>query len=118
MTSYRAMGTTDEITTCEVCGKPELKGTVMLGILDADGNTEEIVYAGSTCAARKVGGKAARIRQDAANANYRRTQAVKFAHQQLADWEPIEGNRIAIRELYFTANPSARGHVNAPQRVA
>ena len=40
------------------------------------------------------------------------------ARQQLSWWEPIEFDRKAILDLYFTGNPSARGLVNAPQRVA
>ena len=36
--AYRVLGTTDEVTTCDICGKVELKGTIVLGVLDADGN--------------------------------------------------------------------------------
>lgn len=120
MTNYRVRGTTDDVTTCQQCGKPELKGTVILDILDADGNTEDVIYAGSTCAAKMAGGRTtgAKIRQQAQAADYRRAEAVKFARERLGWWEPIEGDRKAIREQYFTANPSARGHVNAPERVA
>lgn len=120
MTGYAVRGTTDDVTTCQQCGRPELKGTVILAILDADGNTEDVTYAGTTCAAKMAGGRTtgAKIRQQADAADYRRQQAVAYARQQLSWWEPIEGDRVAIREQYFTANPSARGHVNAPQRVA
>ena len=41
--AYRVRGTTDDVTTCQICGKPELRGTVVLDILDADGNTEDIM---------------------------------------------------------------------------
>lgn len=116
--SYRVRGTTDDVTTCQICGKPELKGTVVLDILDADGNTEDVTYAGTTCAAKITGSKATSIKNAAAAADYRRTRALENARQQLSWWEPIEGDRKAIRELYFTGNPAARGLVNAPQRVA
>ena len=118
--AYRVRGTTDDVTTCQICGKPELKGTVILDILDEDGNTEDITYAGSTCAAKLAGGRAtgARISKEARAADYSRQRAIEHARQQLSWWEPIEGDRAAIRELYFTANPAARGQVNAPQRVA
>ena len=120
MTSYRVRGTTDDVTTCQQCGKPELKGTVILDILDADGNTEDVTYAGSTRAAKMAGGRVtgAKIRQQADAADYRRAEAVRYARERLGWWEPIENDRKAIREQYFTANPSARGHVNAPERVA
>lgn len=116
--AYRVRGTTDDVTTCQICGKPELKGTVILDILDEDGNTEEVTYAGTTCAAKLAGRKATAIRNDAAAADYSRQRAIEHARQQLSWWEPIEGDRAAIRELYFKANPGARGQVNAPQRVA
>lgn len=115
--AYRVRGTTDEMTTCQICGKPELKGTVILDILDEDGNTEDITYAGSTCAAKLTGRKSASIKGAAAAADLTRRQAVDFARQQLSWWEPIEFNKPAIRDLYFGSNPSARGKVNCIERV-
>ena len=60
--TYRYVGITDECVQCEKCGKAELKSTVVLSILDADGNHTDYVYYGSTCAARalkiKGGGRA------------------------------------------------------------
>lgn len=53
--AYVMLGTTDEHTQCESCGRPELRGTVVLGVLDADGNVEGVAYFGSTCAARALG---------------------------------------------------------------
>lgn len=119
-TRYANRGTTDDVTTCQICGKPELRGTVILGILDADGNTEDVTYAGTTCAARVIGGQAtgASVRRDADAANYRRARAVEQAREQLTWWEPIEFDRQAIRDLYFGANPGARTKVNAIERVA
>ena len=74
MLRYKFLGTTDEITACECCGKMDLKQTV--GIEDLD--TGEQLHFGTTCAARalklqvtevKRGTKAAddeRYRQEAA----------------------------------------------------
>jgi hypothetical protein len=62
MTSYRIHGITDDTDTCEICGKAELRRVVMLAVLDADGNTEEIIYAGTTCAARKLAQRGTRVR--------------------------------------------------------
>ena len=46
------IGTTDEVTTCDYCGRDELKGTVTLAILDDEGSdTGEVAYYGVTCAA-------------------------------------------------------------------
>lgn len=53
---YRVVGRTDDVLTCELCGKPELTHTVMLEALDAAGNgTGDITYYGKTCAARAAG---------------------------------------------------------------
>jgi hypothetical protein len=56
MKAYTVKGTTDEVTTCELCGRDELKGTVVLVSLDADGNPDgEPSYFGTSCAAKAAG---------------------------------------------------------------
>jgi hypothetical protein len=49
MSNYKILGTTDERTTCDNCGKTGLKSTVALD----DGIN--VVYFGSHCAARATG---------------------------------------------------------------
>lgn len=98
-TNYRIHGVTDDTDTCEVCGKIELRRVVMLAALDADGNTEEIVYAGTTCAARMLAkrGKrttAAKVRDAASAATLVAAQARKFA----AEMAPLSLSR------YIAAN--------------
>jgi hypothetical protein len=54
--AYRVKGTTDDVTECELCGKEELKGTVMLVPLDAEGNEDGgVSYFGTSCAAKAAG---------------------------------------------------------------
>lgn len=54
--AYRVKGTTDDVTDCELCGKVELKGTVVLVPLDAEGNEDgEVCYFGTSCAAKAAG---------------------------------------------------------------
>lgn len=48
-TVVRYLGTTDEVTTCDCCGRSELKSTVALSIDDADP-----VHFGVVCAARAL----------------------------------------------------------------
>ena len=56
MKVYRIKGTTDEVTTCDLCGRQELKGTVVLIALDADGNADgDPSYLGTSCAAKAAG---------------------------------------------------------------
>ncbi len=83
--TYRAMGMVDDVTTCEICGKPELKGTVRLVIIDADGAEDGEVYAGVTCAARRAGRKASDIRTEAVRADRERLQAKRDAHRAWSD---------------------------------
>lgn len=75
---YKAMGFTDDITSCDLCGREELKGTVRLVVRDADGDEAGEVYAGVVCAAKADGRKAAEVRaeakraEDEARATYQR----------------------------------------------
>jgi hypothetical protein len=52
---FRVAGMTDEITTCELCGRNELRGTVQMIELDADGNDVTDHYFGTSCAAKAAG---------------------------------------------------------------
>jgi hypothetical protein len=83
--TYQARGTTDEITQCEICGKPELKGTVRLALVDPDGGVVDEVYAGVVCAARRAGRKAADIRTEAARADRAHDEAVREAFRAWDD---------------------------------
>jgi len=85
-TTYRMHGTTDDTDTCEFCGKIELRSVVMLAALVDGEETGELIYADSTCAARKLAqsGKrvsAARVRDASAAAGRVMTQAREFASE-------------------------------------
>jgi hypothetical protein len=51
---YTLLGVDEEVTTCEHCGKADLKCTVVLGALDADGNVEREARFGRSCAAKAL----------------------------------------------------------------
>ncbi|WP_326812149.1 hypothetical protein [Streptomyces scopuliridis] len=57
MAGWTVRGMVNDITECELCGKVDLRGTVHLITEDGDE-----IYAGTTCAARKVGSTAAKVR--------------------------------------------------------
>ncbi len=60
--AFQVVGTTDDVTTCGLCGRDELRGTIVLAVLDADGNdTGERNYYGSTCGAKAAGWTVAEI---------------------------------------------------------
>lgn len=60
--AFAVLGTTDDVTTCELCGREDLRGTTALEVLDADGNgTGELLHYGSDCGARAAGWTAAEM---------------------------------------------------------
>lgn len=52
---YRIIGTTDDITTCDACGRTGLTHTIVLAITDPNGDTDGHVHFGSVCGARAAG---------------------------------------------------------------
>jgi hypothetical protein len=49
-TIYRNLGFTDEVTSCDCCGKTDLKGTYVIENLQ----TGDIMYFGCVCAAKRM----------------------------------------------------------------
>jgi len=91
----RALGTDDSVTTCDCCGKVNLKFTVTMELDDG-----EIVHYGSVCAGRNTGktrpqinaeikSEAKRVR-DAADAEYRASAAFVAYRDRL-----IERDRLS-----------------------
>lgn len=83
--AFRVLGTTNDVTTCEHCGRNELKGTIILAALDADGNEEGVTYFGATCGARAAGWTTKDIRTKATAANRERQEAERIARQAAHD---------------------------------
>lgn len=52
---YRVLGVDDEVVVCEKCGKSDLRCTVVLGVIDADGDMTGEVRFGRDCALRALG---------------------------------------------------------------
>lgn len=77
--TYTVLGTTDEVTECGICGKVELKGTM---VLDVDGTA---VYAGFTCGARLAGRPVKEFRTEAARADRAAVEARRAAEQAERD---------------------------------
>lgn len=103
---FRYIGVTDECIECQKCGKADLKSTIVLAILDADGNDEEITYYGSTCAARalsawgmRVKGGGREILQSARWATEKLQTAAKDARERLAKYGlPEQHTTLTPRE--------------------
>jgi len=118
LTAYRVRGTTDDVTECQICGKPELKGTVILDILDADGNIEDITYAGTTCAGRLTSTPAKRIRQQAGMADYAAAQRVEWAQEKVAAFAAAEHDDALLAETFFARNPAQRARRTPAEAAA
>lgn len=74
-TRFRLLGIDDEVTDCECCGKADLKCTMALSELDADGNEVGIVRYGRDCGARALGWK---VSADRAEKLARRTATLRY----------------------------------------
>jgi len=84
MTSrYALLGLDDEVTACELCGKADLKCTMALSELDADGNELGIVRFGRDCGARALGW---RVSADRAEKIARGTATMRGADSDRIFW--------------------------------
>lgn len=100
--AFKVLGTTGDVTECEHCGRTELKGTIVLGILDADGNPDgDAVYFGAVCGARAAGWTTKDIRKAATAADRAATEAERAA-------------RSAAAEADYDASRLLRGTADCP----
>jgi len=80
--AYRILGTTDDVTECELCGRTELKGSIVLAVLDADSNEAGIVYYGASCGARAAGWITKDVRTKAKAADDAKREAARLAAEE------------------------------------
>lgn len=99
---FSYLGTTDEHTTCDCCGKADLKSTV--GIHDLE--TGEDVFFGVVCAARALKTQAAEVRRGAAAADKSKRTAeaaariAEFEARQYAKMQAAAAQRGKGRTIY------------------
>lgn len=110
-TTYRLIGTTDDVIDCDRCGKPDLRATVILEFLDRGEPTGEVTYFGSTCAARALAERGVR----ATPAAIRRVEDARWAQTMLDHYgigadEHLTEQRIAeVLPAWRAANRSLDG---------
>jgi hypothetical protein len=112
MTRYRVLGTTDDVTTCEICGKDDLKSTTMVATLDPDGNEAGMTYAGSDCAAKRTGWTQKQVK-DAAKAADRAAAEALDALANEAGRITSRARDIALAE-YVTATYGVPASMRGP----
>lgn len=83
MPSVKFLGTTDEVTTCEVCGKKNLKKTIAVSIDESDP-----IYMGSECATRKLGRSLKEVNTEVRKAE--REQAEREAAERRRKWDEAQ----------------------------
>lgn len=110
---FKYLGVTDETVVCEQCGRTELRNTVVLGVLDADGDVDGVTYYGSTCAARALGVTSGAKVIKAARAAHAATKAAADDARRMLENHgiPAEGvtttaQLIKAATKYAAANPS------------
>lgn len=125
MSRVRFLGFTDVVLACDHCAKPDLRRTVVLELLDDDGNgTGEVVHYGTTCAARALAdrgadqGNAARVVRLAEEAHHATIEAARDSASQLRFYGvPLAGRITATQVLavairYAEAHAAARWHTD------
>ena len=107
MTILRAIGTSEEVTTCDCCGRADLKSTVVMVEIDPDGGQiGDEMYYGCVCAARHSGRPVREIRSEAKTADDRKridlARSIVFAVKYLEPPSPVI-------EHYTPTNPNKAG---------
>lgn len=95
-TTHTIIGSTDERTECECCGRTGLKRTIV--VRETTGHDSRVVYYGTECAARAAGRSAAGIRREALAAD--RETARDAERARLVAEHEMAMFRRAIRDLH------------------
>jgi hypothetical protein len=120
--AVRFLGTTDDVTQCECCGKDNLKHTVALSIGGGDP-----VFFGVTCAARAIGRTPKEVRSEAKRAEKEIDRLVALEHSRIErghfeeqrEWlnERVPGLRDdRFRQIQALGGWSALGGTGFPSR--
>lgn len=117
---FRYLGVTDECVECQQCGKSDLRSTVVLAVLDADGNTTGTTYYGSHCAARALGvpGGGRAVTRSAVYAHHDTLMAAADARRMLAHYGLPEQGEPTAEQTRDAMGRYIQAHPNIADRVA
>ncbi|MFG2986167.1 hypothetical protein ACGFYQ_33785 [Streptomyces sp. NPDC048258] len=113
-------GITDDCTTCECCGRTNLKRTVALAPLDADGNEDgEPAYYGTSCAAIALGRTQTWISNTAAGAAIQYHERDNWARRVISVYGPVEFATVREKAAaWFSRNTHREGTPGASAQIA
>ena len=94
MKRYTYLGTSDEVTTCDCCGKSELKSTVAI----SDDEQGETLYFGSTCAAKALKVQLADVKRGTAAADRAKEEAKRAAQEVLYRAEMVRWKAYLVEK--------------------
>lgn len=104
-TTARFLGYTDDVTTCECCGRTGLKVVIRLVHLDIDGTPDgDAVHYGTACAARALGTTSKAVRKAADAADGVKRREVARAREVLAQYPALD-DATATRYAANNASP-------------
>lgn len=88
--TYKILGITNDVTTCECCGRSDLKATVVIG------NEDNTVfgYFGCDCARNYVRGTGAQIERNARGVSFQRAEMQRDVDTQIARVMQIERGEL------------------------
>lgn len=98
---FAIKGITDDVTTCECCGRRGLRRTVALMPLAADGAEDgEVTYYGTSCAARALNWSSYRVNRVAVTKQEIAVMEQREELRQRAQWAlpHLERNRAVLVE--------------------
>ncbi|MGW1562759.1 hypothetical protein ACWCQ1_40605 [Streptomyces sp. NPDC002144] len=102
---WKIKGISDDRTQCDCCGLSGLKRTVALMPLDADGNengtAEDVVYYGTSCAAKALGWRQGQVTSAALTAQHQRNELDHYARRIISIYAPIESAPAAVQARVF-----------------
>lgn len=115
---FRVKFTTGDVTTCELCGRDDLRSTVMLAELDADGSeTGDVCHYGSDCAARAAGWTARELGRRVRAADRERRQERERVYREYAELRDAAFIAWCGRELGVLIPRHARSDLSELSRL-
>ncbi|MGN6108088.1 MAG: hypothetical protein ACTHU0_23475 [Kofleriaceae bacterium] len=109
----RYLGTTDDVTTCECCGRTNLKRTVAISIDDADP-----VHFGVTCAAKALSTTAKEVKLGAKRADDAKATAERAARDaawaaENAAWQAFLDRKVPEYAHSYMGGPDRHRQIAA-----